>query len=83
MRHTDLSRNDSEWEYQDDPDYSRHLWAMVISGMLLGMVPAALSILFADKIDAFMNTKAGALTAIAIVGGIGTAWFVWRIKKML
>lgn len=42
----------------------------------------ALIVIFADKIDAFMNTKAGALTLVTVFGVIGIAWFVWRIKRI-
>lgn len=54
MRHTDLSRNDSEWEYQDDPVFAqrfrRDILICVVIGFLatIGIIAVVVN---ADAID--------------------------------
>lgn len=77
---TDLDRED--WNTKDDPQERKALLVIMVACLVAGIVGPMLILLYADRIDAFMNTLAGALTIIAVCGVCGVWWFVWTIKKM-
>lgn len=79
---TDLDREESNWNGKDDPQERKALLVIMVACLVAGIVGPMLILLYADRIDAFMNTLAGALTITFIFGVIGVSWFVWRIRKM-
>lgn len=83
MKHfsTDLDRDN--FCYPDKPEEAKHLRWMILTGILLGIVPLALVIAFADKIDSFLNTLPGALLISGVFGIMGVWWFISRIKKWM
>lgn len=87
MKHfsTDLDRDEKSWsDYpKDDPAERKALWIIMIACLVIPMVGMSLVLIYADRIDAFMNTRVGAFTIIGIFGVIGISWFVWRIRKLL
>lgn len=78
---TDLDRD--QREYKDDPREGKALLIMVISALVLGIVGPMLILLYAEEIDRFTNTLAGALTIVGIFGLIGISWLISVIKKMI
>lgn len=58
MRHTDLSRNDSEWEYQDDPVFAQRFRKDILICVGIGFLATIgliAVVVNADAIDRFMG----------------------------
>lgn len=80
LHSTDIDREN--FELKDSPQESRALLVMVISALLIGVIVPTLVILYADRIDAFLNTLFGAITLVCIFGAVGIWWLIYRIKNM-
>lgn len=77
---TDLDRED--WNTKDDPQERKALLVIMVACLVAGIVGPMLILLYADRIDAYLNTLAGALSIVAVCGAVGIYWFIWRIRKM-
>lgn len=77
---TDICRDQQE---RIDPAHTKHLLSMVLTGIGIGMLIVFGSLLlllnFANEIDDFFNSKAGALTIISVCGTFG----VWRFMVIV
>lgn len=66
MRHTDLSRNDSEWEYQDDPVFAQRFRRDILICVGIGFLATIGLIAVVVNADAIDNWFSEVLKAIFI-----------------
>lgn len=78
---TDLSQEG--WEAPDDPTERKGLLTIMVLCLVSGIVGPMLVLLYADRIDAFLNTLTGALVIFSMFAIIGLTWLFWRIRKMI